>query len=394
MLLPVENGQVTLPSALFFNFDDNRTCFGREAIEDYIDGEFGRLMRSLKSILGTSLMSQTTHLGQRNVSYTEIIADFISELKKRAEAQTGDVLTKVVAGRPVHFVDGDKIADDTAQEALAEVYRKVGFKDVLFQFEPIAAAIHYEQQLQQEELALIVDIGGGTSDFTLIRLSPERMLKTDRFSDILATTGVHIGGNDFDRRFNLFKAMPMLGMHSFVQGSSRLGMPTAPYFELATWHLIHKQYERNNIHNIQQLKLRAEKPELVERLLKVLRNQDGHRLISHVEESKIHLAEHLEGKLDLSFIEDDLMLACHRDEFDEATEKEVTSIAETVRETLVLGQISPEKISSIFLTGGTTGLPSVHRAVKSIFPNGKLVEGDRFGSVGAGLTLDAMRRFA
>ncbi|MDH5217098.1 MAG: Hsp70 family protein [Gammaproteobacteria bacterium] len=394
VLLPLEQGQVTLPSALFFNFDDDRICFGREAIIDYIDGEYGRLMRSLKSILGTSLMGQATHLGQWQATYPDIIIQFLSELKSRAEAQTGEPLTQLVAGRPVHFVDGDKEADDWAQDTLEDMYRRVGFSDVEFQFEPIAAAIDYEQQLSREELALIVDIGGGTSDFTIIRLSPTGLHKVDRYEDILATMGVHIGGNDFDRRFSLFKAMPELGMNSYMKGESRLEMPKAPYFDLSTWHLIHNQYEKNNIYNIQDLKLRAERPDLVERLLKLLKNQDGHRLIAHVEESKIHLAEFLEGELDLEFIEDGLTLSCHRDEFEQATEKELSGIHDTIQQTLRQAQTRPEQINSIFLTGGTTGLPSVRKAVRSIFPQSNVVEGDRFGSVGVGLALDAMRRFS
>jgi len=394
VLVPLENGQVAMPSALFFNFDEYHTHFGREAINDYIDGEFGRLMRSLKSILGTSLMNQATHLGQRNVSYSEIIAEFLCELKKRAESYIGDALTQVVAGRPVHFVDGDKSADNQAQQALSEIYHTVGFQDVEFQFEPIAAAIKYEQQLEKEELVLVVDIGGGTSDFTIIRLSPQQKDKADRYDDILATTGVHIGGNDFDRRFNLYKAMPNLGLHSKVQGTStQLEMPTTPYFDLATWHLIHKQYDQKKIFNIQQLKLHAEQPELLARLLKVLKQQDGHRLISRIEECKIQLAENNEAQLDLDFIEDNLLLSCTQSEFEEATKKEIENISETIELTLKLSQIKSEKVNSIFLTGGTTALPAIRRVVNLLFPHSSVVEGDRFGSVGAGLVYDGMRRF-
>jgi len=395
VLVPLEQLQPTLPSALFYNFDEKRTSFGRVAIDDYIDGEYGRLMRSLKSVLGTSLMNQATYVGQRNVTYVEIIAEFIGELKRRAELSIERELTHVVAGRPVNFIDNDISADNRAQEALAEIYRLVGFKEVEFQFEPIAAALNYEQQLSREELALIVDIGGGTSDFTLIQLSPQRRNSKDRSEDILATAGIHIGGNDFDRRFNLFKAMPMLGMHSVVRGdSSELVMPTKPYFDLSTWHLIHKQYEQKNIFNIQQLKLRAKKPELVERLLKVLSQQDGHRLISSIESCKIHLADHANGTLDLSFIEDELKLDCLQSEFNEATTKEVEGVSKMINQTLQLAELKSQDVSSIFLTGGTTGLPSVRHAVKKIFPQGNMVEGDKFGSVGAGLTFDAMKRFA
>ena len=393
-LLPLENAERTLPSALFFNFDENTVSYGRAAIDDYIDGEFGRFMRSLKTILGTTLANQKTHIKQRQVSYSEIIGEFIAEMKRRAESQLGESLERLVLGRPVHFVDGDKSADDNAQQALADICRKIGFKEVEFQFEPIAAALDYEQQLTGEELSLIVDIGGGTSDFTIIRLAPENSKKADRYQDILATTGVHVGGNDFDRRFNLAKAMPELGMRSFMKMPKRLELPSSPYFDLATWHLIHNQYQRSNIHSMQELLRHAEQPKLVERMINLLKNQDGHRLIGQIEACKIELASATRAKLDLDFIEAELYLDCQREEFDAATAREVEAIANTIQQSLTSAQINAQQINSVFLTGGTTGLPSVRQAVADAFPNCRIVEGDRFGSVGMGLSLDAMRRFA
>ncbi len=392
-LLALENGEYTLPSALFFNFDDKTTSFGRVAIDDYIDGEHGRFMRSLKSILGTSLANQETHINQRQMSYSDIIGEFIAEIKRRAESQLNESLDRVVMGRPVHFVDSDKKADDNAQNTLADICKAVGFKEIKFQFEPIAAALDYEQNLMQEELSLIIDIGGGTSDFTIIRLSPENRKKINRYQDILATTGVHVGGNDFDRRFNLAKTMPALGMHSLMKGPKRLEVPPSPYYDLATWHLIHNQYQRSNIHNMESLRMRAEQPELIARLIKLLKNQDGHRLIGRIEACKIELASMTESLLNLDFIEQGFQLNCQREEFDNATTREVEAITKTIQESLTVAQINAQQISSVFLTGGTTGLPSIRKVVKDVFPSCQLVEGDRFGSVATGLTLDAMRQF-
>lgn len=393
-LLYLEDEEHTLPSALFYNFEENSTSYGRAAIEEYIDGEFGRFMRSLKSVLGTSLMKQQTHIKQRQVKYSDIIGDFIAEMKQRAEQQLDASLERVVMGRPVHFIDSDKAADDEAQNTLAEICRAVGFKEVEFQFEPIAAALDYEQKLTNEELSLIVDIGGGTSDFTIIRLGPENSKHHDRQQDILATTGVHVGGNDFDRRFNLAKAMPALGMRSHMKGPKRLEVPSSPYFDLATWHLIHNQYQRTNITHVEGLRINAEQPHLIERLVKLLKNQDGHRLIGQIEACKIELASQTDADLNLDFIERDLRLHCQRDEFNQATLNEVQAIADTIEESLNSAGVNAEQISSVFLTGGTTGLPSVRKVVADAFPNCKLVDGDRFGSVGMGLTLDAVRRFA
>jgi len=392
-LLALEDNEHTLPSALFFNFDEKIISFGRVAVEDYIDGEHGRFMRSLKSILGTSIASQQTQVHNRQVSYSEIIAEFIAEMKRRAESQLNESLENVVMGRPVHFVDSDKSADDDAQNTLEEICKTVGFKEIKFQFEPIAAALDYEQQLTKEELSLIIDIGGGTSDFTIIRLSPENRQHSDRYQDILATTGVHIGGNDFDRRFNLAKAMPALGMHSLMKGPKRLEVAPTSYYDLATWHLIHNQYQRSNIHNMEMLRMRAEQPELIERMITLLKNQDGHRLIGRVEACKIELANKTKSLLELEFIEPEFQLDCRREEFNASTKLEVETIAKTIRESLLAALVSSQQISSVFLTGGTTGLPSVRKVVADVFPESQIVEGNRFGSVATGLTLDAMRSF-
>ncbi len=262
-----------------------------------------------------------------------------------------------------------------------------------FQFEPIAAAIDYEQQIDHEELALIVDIGGGTADFTLIRLSPERRKKSERYDDILATSGVHIGGNDFDRRFNLATAMPLLGLHSHLQGPARLQIPSSHFYDLATWHLIHHQYERHTIHHVEELRRHAEQPEKIDRLLKVLKQQDGHRLISKIEECKIKLSLEQHAELDLSFIDTQLSLNCSRAEFNAATAQELAAIHNTIHQTLRASQTTIQQIDSVFLTGGTTALPAIQLTITALFPHSKIITGDRFGSVGTGLTLEAMRRF-
>ncbi|MBL4784539.1 MAG: Hsp70 family protein, partial [Cohaesibacteraceae bacterium] len=206
-LCPVEGTNVTIPSAIFFDFEDNKTLFGRAGIASYMEEIDGRLMRSLKSILGTSTMQEKTRVGKGTKPFTQILGKFVRHLKQCAETHLGSDINSVVLGRPVHFIDYDEKADKIAEETLAQIARDQGFRHVDFQFEPIAAALDYEQSVEQEELALIADIGGGTSDFTIVRLSPDRALKLDRADDILANEGVHIGGTDFDRRLSLKQIM-------------------------------------------------------------------------------------------------------------------------------------------------------------------------------------------
>ena len=189
--------QTTLPSALFFSFEDDQVSFGRQAISRYTAGEPGRLMRSMKNIMGSAFMGETTQVKRRHYTFEEIIGFFVQSLKQRAEQYLGEEagpVDAVVLGRPVFFNDDNPELDREAEQRLQNVAQSVGFSQVSFQYEPIAAAFDYERQVQHEELALIVDIGGGTSDFTIVRLSPDRHALTDRRDDFLANHGVHTAG--------------------------------------------------------------------------------------------------------------------------------------------------------------------------------------------------------
>src|SRR6185437_2475505 len=213
VLAPLEGGDTLIPSAVFFDYENKgNVLFGAAAIDTYIGQHDGRLMRALKSILGSPLIDEKTALGSKMVALTEVVELFVRHLKERAQVFAGEELTAVVHGRPVRFVDDDDEADAKAQRVLGAIANRVGFRDVAFVYEPIAAAYHYEQSSTDEEIVLIADIGGGTSDFTVIRIGPERARKPDRTSDILANDGVRVGGTDFDSLLSLDAVMPLLGL--------------------------------------------------------------------------------------------------------------------------------------------------------------------------------------
>ena len=149
-LLPLEDGKPTLPSAVFFNADEESTHYGRDALQEYLEGYEGRLMRALKSLLGSNLMEGSTEVGGRALRYSDLLASFIGELKRRAEREAGRPFEQAVFGRPVFFVDDNPAADRRAQDTLEHIARQVGFREVSFQFEPIGAALHYEASLAHE----------------------------------------------------------------------------------------------------------------------------------------------------------------------------------------------------------------------------------------------------
>ncbi|WP_373974113.1 Hsp70 family protein [Chitinibacter sp. SCUT-21] len=390
-LLALEEGKLTLPSAVFFNVEEDTMAFGRAALAEYLEGYEGRLMRSMKSLLGSSLMDAGTEIGGRHLSFKNLIGQLIGEVKRRAEQSASQQFDAVVLGRPVHFVDDDQAADDQAQATLEEIARGLGFKEVSFQFEPIAAAHDYEQRIEKEELVLIVDIGGGTSDFSLVRLSPERRGMADRSSDLLASGGVHIGGTDFDKRLSLSGVMPELGMGSLLSNNAEF--PNSVFFQLATWHTINFAYTRKMWRTFQDIS-----PEVVdkirfERLLNVVRHQAGHHLAMRVEAAKIALSDQLMTELDLAEAEKGLVAQISRGTFENAIAQETRRVCNAALATLSQAGVAPEAVNTLFFTGGSSAVPALRHTLAAAFPSARTVEGDHFGSVGCGLAVVAQQRY-
>lgn len=390
-LLPLEDGKATLPSVVFFNAEEAVTRFGRAGLADYLAGSEGRLMRSLKSLLGSSLIDGRTEVQGRALAFRDLLAQFIGEIKRRADEKADRSFDQVVLGRPVYFVDDDAAADQAAEDTLAAIAREVGFADVSFQFEPIAAAYHYETGIDREELVLVADIGGGTSDFSLIRLSPERARAADRRGDLLANGGVHIGGTDFDRSLSLACAMPLLGYRSQLKTGRE--MPSSVFFNLATWHTINFAYTRQSLAEQQRLALDARDEEKSARLLALLDERAGHWLANEVEGVKIALSGAEVADLSLDRLESGLVQPVRRDEFDTAGTPLVERVAATVAALLRDAGVAAGDIDTVFFTGGSSGIPRLRRAIANLLPGARAVEGDLFGSIGAGLAVEAARRY-
>ncbi len=391
-LLTLEDGKPTLPSAVFFHAEDAVVSYGRAAIADYLEGYDGRLMRSLKSLLGTSLMDGQTEVQGRALPFRTLLTQFISELKHRAESAAGQEFPSVVLGRPVFFVDDNPEADALAQTTLEEIARSIGFRDIEFQFEPMAAAFDYESQISREELVLVVDIGGGTSDFSLIRLAPGRVNKHDRRDDILAHGGVHIGGTDFDKYLSLHGVMPLLGLGS--QLGSGKDMPSTPYFNLASWHTINQLYTRKAWSNLNELLHESREKDKIERLLEVIRQRAGHWLALQVEEAKIALTQSELVKIDLHRVAPDQSVALLQSDMDTAIRHLIGRIEQTVAKLLNDAGITGASVDTVFYTGGSSSMPLLRERIGALLPTARQQEGDMFGSIGTGLALDAVRRFS
>ena len=386
VLAALEIGHTTIPSAIFYQAD-GAVLIGRKAVEAYVDGVNGRLMRSLKSVLGTALIDETTRMGRERTRFRDVIGYYLGAVKRRAEQATGRELRDVVHGRPVHFVDNDPAADAKAEQTLREIAREVGFDEVTFQFEPIAAALDYERQISTEEIALIADIGGGTSDF-----SPRRHGNADRTSDILANDGVRIGGTDFDRQLSLGVVMPLFGFGSAMKRAG-LEVPSRYFHDLATWSNINLMYETRVMAELRQVRREASEPVLLDRLVRVIGEQRGHTLAMEVEDAKIALADTRQASIQLEWVAPGLNAAIGRPDLVSHTRQLAERIAGRIKNCLAQAQLSADDIDAVFLTGGSVRLAHVRKAITKAVPSARIVEGDTFGAVGKGLTLEALRRY-
>jgi hypothetical chaperone protein len=389
-LVMLEDNQPTMPTAVFYDSEDGSRAYGRAAIKAYVDGHEGRLMRSLKSILGSALVNETTNLGDGiAVRYIDVIAGFLKRVKGLAEQQAGVPLTHVVLGRPVYFVDDDPAADARAEDALRRAARSIGFDEVSFQFEPIAAARDYEQQLHDERLVLVADIGGGTSDFTVIRVGGKR--RVDRSGDVLASHGVHVAGTDFDQRVELDAILPHLGFRGRTPEDREV--PSRVYFDLATWHLINGVYAPRRVAELKGMRWFYADPAHHRRLMRTVDARLGHHLMGRAEEAKIALSEVPSFGISLEEIEAGLATSIDREAIARALTRPLDEIVIAANETVRRAGVGVDAIHALYFTGGSTGLHILATRLKAAFPAAEAVFGDRFSSVASGLGIEAVARY-
>ncbi|HEY8065908.1 MAG TPA: Hsp70 family protein [Methylosinus sp.] len=392
-LVPLEGASVTIPSAIFYPAYNGSLSFGRAAIGLYIDRENGRLFRAIKSILGGSLIHETTAAGGRRVAFTAILGRFLHHLKDKTELCAGRSVESAVLGRPVFFVDDNETADRVAQDQLAAAAHAQGFKNVLFQYEPIAAALDYERRIEREEIALIADIGGGTSDFSIVKVSPRNRRKIERKDDILANAGVHVGGTDLDYRLSLKQVMPLFGYQTRQRKRPELDLPNGYFHDLAQWHRIAFLYNNKTLEELKQLRAIADEPEKVDRFVRAIDDRAGHRVAGDVESAKIILSDAATAMIDLAYIDETLRIETSRRLFEETIANECRKLSDCVAHCLKTAGVAAGDVDTVFFTGGSTSIPAIERACLAHTPRAKIVRGDKFASVGVGLTIDSGLKF-
>ena len=407
-LVPVERSFTGMPTAVFYAVEGlaahqpPQRLYGRAAIAAYVEGGEGRLMRSMKSILGSDLVERSTEVGGgHSVRYLDVIGSYLRHLKAMAETRAGTAIDRVVLGRPVFFVDDDPPRDAAAQDAMARVAREVGFADVHFQYEPIAAAFDHEQTVEREQTVLVADIGGGTSDFSIVRVGPRQRARLDRRADILANHGVHVAGTDFDRRIELTCILPLAGYGSLgkprtgtrADGGAPREVPSGIYFDLATWHLINTCYTPARVLELRGMRDWYADERLHARLMAILQRRLGHALAARAEEAKIAVSSAPAAAIDLDIVEPGLAALLREPQAMDSIAADRERIVAAARETLVQAGLRPAQLDAMYFTGGSTGLQPLVSAIAAVAPDARLVRGDRFASVATGLGVHARRLF-
>src|SRR5438309_3317257 len=365
VLVDVENGQKKIPSTIFFDQETRDDVFGNDAIERFLAGRHGRIMWSIKSILGTALMSGSTVIRGRQVAFEEVISRILQNLKWKAERAAGREIKAVMLGRPVHFNDIDMELDGAAERLLRASAAAAGFRDIAFELEPVAAGIEYETHIETESIGIVVDIGGGTSDFSVVRLVPTSQQRhfVDR-ERILAVGGIHIGGTDFDRQLNVMRVMPELGLGSTYRDlhGQELPMPRWLFHDLASWLRINFIYENRLLDGIYTI-IRQNKHsnrKLV-RLERVLAGHYGHTIARLVEDAKIRLSTAEAVRLPLGMIESGAELPIKREELNRAVASLLDDTERVLNEVVASAGITHESVDVVFFTGGGSLLPEVRR---------------------------------
>ncbi|MGE0682931.1 MAG: Hsp70 family protein [Candidatus Binatia bacterium] len=396
-----ENGHhtTTFRSVLYFDPEQReptgkpRAIGGPDAITQYLQAEtHGRLVQSMKSHLASPLFKHTAILGH---SYTleELIALIIRQLKAAAEAQFGALGDRVVVGRPAHFSGADdEEGDDFALNRLRNAIQQGGFKQVEFELEPVAAAYQYEQQLDHDEIVLIADFGGGTSDFCLIQLGPSARKRGRRQEDILGTDGVAIAGDTFDSGLVRHLVAPRFGLGSEYRSlfHRTLAVPLWLYEKFERWHYLSFLKTRETMELLRQIHFGALEPEKIEALIHVVEEDLGYHLFRAVERTKCGLSAEEISPFIFREALVDIYEEVQRTAFENWIAPHVHAIAQCVDRLLTHCGVQAGDVDSVFLTGGSSFVPAVRRIFAERFGENRLRGGDELTTVAKGLALRAL----
>ncbi|EPC6169412.1 molecular chaperone [Escherichia coli] len=387
--------QALLRRAMNYNRDEdievlgNSVQFGLASLKQYIDDpEEVYFVKSPKSFLGASGLKP-----QQVAVFEDLVCSMMLHIRQQAQSQLQETIEQAVIGRPINFQGlGSDEANTQAVGILQRAAQRAGFHDVVFQYEPVAAGLDFEASLSEEKRVLVVDIGGGTTDCSVLLMGPQWRTRHDREQSLLGHSGCRVGGNDLDIALAFKSLMPLLGMGGETEKG--IALPILPWWNAVAINDVPAQtdfYSSANGRLLRDLARDARDAEKVSLLYKVWQQRLSYRLVRSAEESKIALSESAQIDTHLPFISDTLATAISQDGLEAALNQPLTRILEQVQLAL---ENSSEKPDVIYLTGGSARSPLIKKALAEQLPGIPVAGGDDFGSVTAGLARWAQVVFA
>ena len=364
---------------------------GPEGIEQYLSADpKGRLMQSLKSFLSSRSLLTTEVFGRR-YTLEELIARILGDLRQKAEHQFGVRIHSAVVGRPVQFVGAENEEDNRyAEHRLREAFHAAGFKSVAFELEPVAAARYYESTLERDELILIGDFGGGTSDFSLIRVGPAIQRKGRSSADLLGNAGVGLAGDSFDAKIIRHLVAPALGAGSEMRSMNKiLSVPGWVYAKLEHWHHLSFLKARDVMEMLKGVQAHAIEPKKIAALTHLIKEDLGYQLHRAVQKVKSELSDKLVATFKFSDGYVNVEAVLERSVFEGWIAEELEQIAGCVDSLFTSSGAQPRDVDAVFLTGGSSFVPAVKRIFETRFGASKIRTGNEFTSVARGLALEA-----
>jgi hypothetical chaperone protein len=394
----------TFRSILYFdaeNLNKNnspRAVAGPEAITSYLKGRtHGRLIQSMKSYLASHLFTQT-NIFNYTFSLEDLIAMIVRELRVAAESQFGRLGKAVVVGRPAHFSGAKEENDDSfALNRLRSAIEAAGFEQVTFEFEPVAAAYKYQMQLDHEELVLIADFGGGTSDFSLVQLRPYNRSYEGDDSVIIGTDEVGIAGDTFDSKMMRHVVAPKLGLNSRYRSpfGNILAVPFWLYEHLEKWHYLSFLKTKRTMEQLKELSFQALEPDKINALIHVVENDRGYQLYRSVENTKCQLSKNETASFSFEDFPIQIIELMTRRDFEKWIAPETQQIADCIDRLLKQCHLSAKDVDTVFMTGGSSFVPAIRSIFEQRFGGAaRLRAGEELTSVATGLAVSALRRFS
>jgi hypothetical chaperone protein len=365
---------------------------GPEGIEQYLNADDkGRLIQSLKSFLASRGLLSTEVFGRR-VPIEDLVARILRDIRLKAEQQFGQPLKHAVIGRPVRFVGAEKPEDDDyAVGRLTDALKRADFETVEFEFEPIAAAYHYEARLDHDELIMIGDFGGGTSDFSLLKVGPGQKKRGNEPRSVLGNEGVGLAGDAFDARIVRHVVSPALGAGTELRsGDKLLPVPAWVYQKLERWHHLSLLKSQETLNMLQSVSRQALEPEKIRHFVYLVKHDLGYHLHRAVQKVKIELSRAERSTFHFSDGDVELTSEVKRADFEDWIAEELDLIDSSVAALLQKTGVDAKDVDKVFLTGGSSFVPAVRRIFEHRFGEDKIRTGDEFTSVASGLALRSL----